>query len=104
MIDGSDQYGNQLIPQKGPETKVTGRDNEVEIWKLRCKLMAEKYFSIIKDLKHNLQKMKDKSMKQIKKAKKEIGDSLLDELKGFIDRLETERRTQKMMRNAKLDS
>ena len=25
-----------------------------EIWKLRCKLLAEKYFNMIKDMKQNL--------------------------------------------------
>lgn len=57
--------------------------------------MAEKYFGIIKDLRQSLQKLKKSSMKEVRKAKKEIGDKLLDELKGFIDRLEMDRRARK---------
>lgn len=47
--------GVDSIPVKGcslePGSKVGGSDSEVEVWKLRCKLMAEKYFGIIKDLR-----------------------------------------------------
>jgi hypothetical protein len=25
-----------------------------EIWKLRCKMLAEKYFAMLKDMRHNL--------------------------------------------------
>lgn len=42
-----------------------------------------------------MQKVKTKSLKEVRKAKKEIGDQLLDELKGFIDRLEADRRARK---------
>ena len=53
----------------------TDESNKVaEIWRLRCKLMAEKYFGIIKDLKKSLSKLKEKSKDQIAKAEKKIGN------------------------------
>ena len=31
----------------------TNADENAEVWKLRCKLLAEKYFSTLKDLKQS---------------------------------------------------
>jgi hypothetical protein len=41
-------------PQMSGEMLVRDNEDKSEIWKLRCKLLTEKYFNIIKDMKQSL--------------------------------------------------
>jgi hypothetical protein len=41
--------------------KPVEENKNAEIWRLRCRLMAEKYFAIIKDMRKSLSKLKEKS-------------------------------------------
>lgn len=55
---------------------------------MRCKLLAEKYYTIIKDLKRSLKKLKSSNKAEIERLRKEMSDQVLDQLHGYITRLE----------------
>ena len=57
-------------------------------------MLAEKYFSIIKDLKRSLKKLKASNKAEIEKLRKEMSDQVLDQLRGYITRLEERRATK----------
>ena len=59
-----------------------------EVWRLRCKLLAEKYFNIIKDLKQQLQTIKIDSLQNVQETRKELGNKLILELKKYILKLD----------------
>jgi len=67
---------------KSREKKKTNA--EIEVWKLRCKYLSEKYFNMIKDLKAELHQVKKSSLKQIEKAKKEMGTNLVSQLQNYL--------------------
>ena len=51
-----------------------------EVWKLRCKLLAEKYFSMIKDMKQNLLTIKCDAIEQLQQAKKDFEERIFREV------------------------
>ena len=58
--------------QEGPKTK-----DEAEVWKLRCKYLAEKYFNALKDLKNDLKDLKARNYQDIQTLQKELGSELI---------------------------
>ena len=51
-----------------------------EVWKLRCKLLAEKYFNMIKDMKQNLLIIKCDAIEQLQQARKEFEKRIFREV------------------------
>lgn len=51
-----------------------------EVWKLRCKLLAEKYFNMIKDMKQNLLIIKCDAIEQLQQARKDFEERIFKEV------------------------
>lgn len=71
--------------QEGPKAKDK---EEVEVWKLRCKFLAEKYFNALKDLKSDLKELKARNYQDIQTLQKELGTELISQLKAHLKRME----------------
>lgn len=73
-----------LNSQRGDQNEIT------ELWKLRCKLLAEKYFNTLKDLKQSNSMLKSTCLQQIKELKKEMESTLIGKLQNHLRKMEEE--------------
>ena len=79
----------QQVSEKKPEVQPTQQPNDggqqsVEVWKLRCKFLAEKYFNMIKDMKQNLQQIRIEAIESIAEARREVSDELIGKLQAHF--------------------
>ena len=59
-----------------------------ELWRLRCKLLAEKYFNIIRDMKKSLKKLKARNKQEIEDMRQQMSNQVLNQLRSYISKLE----------------
>ena len=74
-LKSTDRYVNT-----NDNTRSNNDFESAEVWKLRCKLLAEKYFNMIKDMKQNLLIIKCDAIEQIQLAKKDFEERILKEV------------------------
>jgi hypothetical protein len=58
--------------------------SESELWKLRCKVLADKYFVMLKDMKAKLEEVKKESQEEIKRAQEQLGKELILQLEKHL--------------------
>ena len=56
---------------------------QIKIWKLRCKVLSEKYYSVIQDLKKDVSVLKAAVATEIEKKANEIRNDVLVKLSVF---------------------
>ena len=56
---------------------------QIKIWKLRCKVLSEKYYSVIQDLKKDVSVLKAAVATEIEKKANEIRNEVLVKLSVF---------------------
>ena len=71
----------QSLSQRLATTDIQLKQEEVDLWKLRCKFLAEKYFNIVKDMKLNLQHLKTETQEKIGEMRQEMFGHFVELLK-----------------------
>ena len=56
---------------------------QIKIWKLRCKVLSEKYYSVIQDLKKDVSVLKKAVATEIEKKANEIRNDVLMKMSAF---------------------
>lgn len=64
-------------------------DDSAEVWRLRCKFLAEKYYNTLKDMKKDLDTLKYTAIKEVREAKQDLGLQMLRELESQILKIQT---------------
>ena len=80
---------------KTTQTSQPPQDSS-EIWKLRCTLLAEKYFEMLKDMRHNLINIRVDAIETIQIARKEFEERIMIE---FRHKLTNSQDTRMFLRN-----
>ena len=57
----SDRYTEKTSNRYENTLSNNNREGGTEMWKLRCKYLTEKYFNMLKDMKHELKTLKHQS-------------------------------------------
>ena len=64
---GHTNHASSKPSKKSPNGTGSGnQDDSVEVWKLRCKFLAEKYFNTLKDMKKDLDELKYQAIKEVR--------------------------------------
>ena len=88
---GRRENSKTKAPQPGHAAGGTSKkEDEIsgELWRLRCKLLAEKYFNIIRDMKKSLKKLKARNKQEIEEMRQQMSNHVLNQLRTHISKLE----------------
>ncbi len=80
----SDRYTDKTSNRYENTLSNGNRGGDSEMWKLRCKYLTEKYFNMLKDMKHELKTLKHQSKAEIRQVQREMSEQFLKNIQRHL--------------------